>query len=235
MDGHDQLGRQRGSESAEIGGVALEPSERRVGVGLTQEGNSAGEALVQYEAERIQIRTPVELLAANLFGRQVLCGAHHDVVAGQIGLGRLQPFGDAEIGEQHPTVGGHHDVARLDVAVDEPCFVGMVECGGDTGADVAREFGAQPLLGVEYLTQTLALDQLHDHGLASVLFEHVVHGDDVRVVETGRSDRLSAEAFGDDSIGCERRLEPLDRHLAIEGEIDRQPHFGHAALREHAL
>jgi len=47
--------------------------------------------------------------------------------------------------------------------------VGMIERSGHTGADVTREFGTQPLLRVEDLTQALALDELHHDRLAPVM------------------------------------------------------------------
>jgi hypothetical protein len=119
--------------------------------------------------------------------------------------------------------------------VDETGGVRVIEGGGDAGTDVAGEFGAQPFLGVEHLAQALALDQLHDDGLTSVLFEHVVDGDDVGMVEARRGDRFPTEPLGDHRIGGERRFEPLDRHFPIERQVHGQPHLGHAALREHAL
>ena len=203
MDRNDQLGGQRCAESGEVGRVALQACERGVGVGLAEEGDTSGEALVQHEPERVQVGTTIELLAAHLLRREVLRRAHHDVVAGEVGFGGLQPLGDAEIGQQHPPVGGHHDVARLHVTVDEAGDVSVVERCCHAGADVARELGTQPFLGVEHLAQALAFDELHDDGLASVLLEHVVDRDDVRMVEAGRRDGLTAEPFGDDRVGGE--------------------------------
>ena len=63
---------------------------------------------------------------------------------------------------------------------------------------MAGEFRAQPLLRVEQLAKALALDELHDDRLAAVLFEHVVHRDDVRMVEAGGGDRLAPEPLGHD-------------------------------------
>ncbi len=100
---------------------------------------------------------------------------------------------------------------------------------------MAGQLGAQPLLGVEQLAQALAVDQLHHDGLTTVLFEHVVDRDDVRMVEARCGDRLAPESLRDDRVGRERRLEPLDGDLAIEGEVDRQPDLGHAALGEASL
>ena len=179
-------------------GIALQPGERRVGVGLPEERNAPGETFVEHQTERVQVGPPVELLAAHLLGREVLRRAHHDVVARQVGIGRLEALGDPEVGQQDAPVGGDHDVAGLDVAVHEAGLVRVVERQRDAGADVTREFGAEALLRVEQLAQALALDELHHHRLATVLVEHVVHRDDVRVVQAGGRDGLTAEAFGDD-------------------------------------
>ncbi len=235
MDDDHELGRQRRAQSCEVGGVALESGEGRVGVGLTEERHPAGQALVQHQSERVEVGPAVELLAAHLLGRQVLGGAHHDVVAGQVGFGRLQTLGDAEVGQEDPPVGGHHDVAGLDVAMDEPRSVRVIERGGHAGADVTGEFRTQPLLGVEDLAQALALDQLHHDCLAAVLFEHVVDGDDVGMVEARRGDRFTSESFGDHGVGGQRGLQPFHGDLAVECEVDGEPHLGHAALGEHAL
>ena len=178
----------------------MQAGERGVGVGLAEERHASREALVQHEPERVEIGATVELLAADLFGRQVLGRAHHDVVAGEVGVGRLETLGDAEVGEQHATVGRDHDVAGLHVAVDEAGLVGMVERERHAGTDVAGELGAEPLLRVEQLAQALAFDELHDHRLATVLLEDVVHRDDVRMVEAGGGDRLAPEPFGHDRI-----------------------------------
>ena len=57
----------------------------------------------------------------------------------------------------------------------------------------------------------------------------------LRVGQAGDGDRLAAEALGDDRVGGQARLEPLQRDLAVEGEVGRQPHLGHPALRQAAL
>ncbi len=235
MDEVDEAAGECGAEPAEVGGVTLQPGEGGVGIGLAEERHPAGQALVEHQPERVQVGTAVELAAAHLLGREVLRRAHHHVVAGQVLAGGVESLGDPEVGEHHTPVGGDEDVARLDVAVDEAGTVGGIECGGDARADVDRQLRAQPRLDVEELAQALAVDELHDDGLAPAVLEHVVHGDDVRVGEAGDGDRLAAEALGDDRVGGQARLEPLQRHLAVEGEVRRQPHLGHPALRQPPL
>ena len=68
-----------------------------------------------------------------------------------------------------------------------------------------------------------------------LVLEDVVDGDDVRVGQPGDGDRLAAEALGDDGVGGEARLEPLEGDLAVEREVGGQPHLGHPALREASL
>ena len=68
MDDGDERGRQRGAQAREIGGIALQPGERRVGVGLAEERNPSREAFVEHEPQRVQVGPPVELLAAHLLG-----------------------------------------------------------------------------------------------------------------------------------------------------------------------
>jgi hypothetical protein len=144
----------------------------------------------------------------------------------------LQTLGDAEVGEQHASVGRDEDVAGLDVAVDEPGTVGLVEGAGDRGADVDRELGAEALLGVEQLAEALAVDELHHDGLATFVDADVVHPDDVGVAEPGDGDRFAAEALGDDRVGGEVGLEPLHRDLAIEVGVGGHPHLCHAPLAD---
>ena len=210
MDEVDEPTRDRRAQPAEVGRVALQAGQRGVGVGLAEERDPPGEALVEDQPERVEVGAAVELAAADLLGRQVLGRAHHHVVARQVLAGGVEALGDAEVGQQHAAVRGDEDVAGLDVAVDEAGVVGGVERRGDARADVDRQLRAQPRLHVEELAQALAVDQLHDDGLAAAVLEHVVDGDDVRVGQAGDGDGLAAEPLGDDGVGRQARLEPLE-------------------------
>ena len=113
--------------------------------------------------------------------------------------------------------------------------MGVIECGGNTGADVTSEFGTQTFLGVEHLAQALALHQLHHDRLATILLEDVVDSDDVGVVEARCGDGFAPEPFRHHGVGGQRGFQPLHGDLAVEREVEGQPHLGHAALGEHAL
>ncbi len=235
MDERHQPAGERWAQLTEVGRITLQSGEGGVRVGLPEERDASGEALVEHQPQRVQVGPPVEALTAYLLRRQVLRRAHHHVVAGEIVIPAVETLGDSEIGEQHPAVGGEEDVARLHVAVDEPGPMGSVERSGDARPDVDRQLGAQPRLDVEDLAQTLAVDQLHHHRLASLVLEGVVDGDDVGVVEPGDGNRLATEPFGDDDVGGERGFEPLHGDPPVESDIGGEPYFRHPALTEPSL
>ena len=234
VDEVDEPSRQRRSQAGEIGRVTLQAGERGIGIALADERDAPGQALVEHEAEGVQVGAAVEAASAHLLRGQVLGGAHHHVVARQV-IAAVEPLGDTEVGEQHPTVRRHQDVAGLDVAVDEPGAVCGVERGSDAGSDVDRQLRAEARLHVEQLAQALAVDELHDDGLATGFCEHVVDGDDVGMREAGDGDGFATKALGDHGIRRQARLQPLEGDAAVEGEIGGQPHLRHAALGESPL
>ena len=232
MDQVDQPDRQRRSQVAEIGGIALEAGERGVGVGLAQERHATGEAFVQHERQRVEVGAPVEPAAPDLLGRQVLGGSHHHVVAGEIVSAMASPLAmPKSVSSTRPS-----DVTRmlagLDVAVHEAGTMGLVERRRHRRPDVDGELGAEPLLPVEQLAQALAVDELHHHRLAAVVHEHVVDGDDVGMVQPGDGDRFAPEPFGDDRDRWRGCLEPLDGDPAVELDVGGDPHLGHPAVTD---
>jgi hypothetical protein len=80
-----------------------------------------------------------------------------------------------------------------------------------------------------------SVDVLHHDGLAIAVGHRVENLDDVGVVDAGNGDRLAPEALGDHRVGCEVRLEELDRDLAVQGQVGAQPDLRHPALRDAPL
>jgi hypothetical protein len=126
------------------------------------------------------------------------------------------------------------DVLRLDVAVDHPVTVRIVERVGHLGRDTDGFVNAELGLAVQLPTERLSLDVRHDVVQESVSRAGVEERQNVRVLEARRGLDFRDEALGAQH-GGELGLEDLECHLAVVfqilGEIDR----GHAALAELTL
>jgi len=83
-----------------------------------------------------------------------------------------------------PAVGGQHNVVRLDVAVNQAVFVGVLQAqrGVAPPGDRPRRTGSGPVRFPGMLGQTDALDVFHDQEVRRPAWSRVVGGHDVRVV-----------------------------------------------------
>ena len=75
-------------------------------------------------------------LGQGLLGAHVAEGTDHVARHRQTGVG-LQP-GQAEVGDPEPALGVQKQIGRLDLAVDDADFVGVVERFGGLDAEVGH-------------------------------------------------------------------------------------------------
>ena len=210
--------------------------------GVAREGRFAGEQLVEQAAGRVQVAAGVDDLAAGLLGRQVLGGAHHGVGLGDGRRGVLHGAGDAEVHHLHRARRGQHDVAGLDVPVDDAGAVGVLQRVQDAGDDLHGLGDGHGLALAEELADRVPLDVLHDDvghradgavGGGDLLLARVVDGDDGRVVEGGGGLRLPAEARLEGgvarNIGAQQFNGDNSRETPVIAEVD----LGHASAADH--
>ena len=127
-----------------------------------------------------------------------------------------------------------HDVLGLDVAVDHPVPVGIVEGAGDLGREPDGVGDGQLLLAGEPVAQALALHERHDVIRGPMDLARVDQAENMGVLQVGDGLDLAEEPLGPDH-GRELGPEHLDGDLAgvpkVLGEVDR----GHAPRPELAL
>ena len=102
---------------------------------------SAGQQLVENDAQGEQVRASVDLLAADLLGRHVRGAADHLARPRHVGRGRGGELADAEVGDLHAAVLGDQDVPGLDVAVDDVALVRVGQSLGRLADD--RDLGRE--------------------------------------------------------------------------------------------
>ena len=98
-------------------------------------------------------------------------------------------------------------------------------------ADVGRV--AQDLLDRQRtfgqaVSQSLAVQELHDQVIGAVLMPDVVQGADVGVIQRGDGSRFTVEALLGLSVVRQVRRQDLDRDGAVQPRVARAIHFAHA-------
>ena len=193
-------------------------------------GRVAGEHLIHDHAQRVEVGAEVDPVALGLLGRDIVHRAQG--FPGESGLGRGHP-GNAEVGHLDAAVLENHDVVGLDVPVDDPAAVGMLQCLGDLGGKVQRFPPVEDALLLHVLLQGDTVDELHDDIVHIVRMGHVVDIDDIGMREHGDGLGLGMEAAAKLRILRQLVLEDLDGHQPVEPVTPRLIHHGHAAGSDH--
>ncbi len=189
------------------------------------EGVLAGEQLVEDDAQREQIADRGGGRAGDDLGRGVGRLALEDA-----GLGAVRDalqLGDAEVRHLHLTLARHEDVGRRDVPVGHehrPAVVGapvgVGEAGErlqtDEGHQVRREADALLLRAADQRAQVPPVHQLHHQEEPVGIAAHVVHADQVLVVQVGGQLRLGQEHGRDGLVLGQVAEDALDGHGLLE-------------------
>ena len=209
---------------------AGEPSRRDRRRRVAGPGPAPREQLEQDDPEAVDVGRGRRQLAPRLLGAEVVDRPERRARQRQRGLG--QRPGDPEVGDLHPALAGHEDVAGLDVAMDEASVVrgadGARRLGDEARGSPRRERAAPPDDGGE----VLALDQLHDDERPDRVGAEVVHRDDARMVQRRRGLGLVPEALDEVGVGAVLGPEDLDRDVALELVVAGPVDGRHAALSE---
>ncbi len=207
-----------------------ERRRRLVGVGLQErllvavEGPLAGEHLEHEDADAVEVAAGVALAAAHHLRRDVLRRPRRrrQVEIDQLVRRDVQQgvhFGQPEVHQLERLLRRagveDHQVARLEVAVDDALVVGGLEDVAQLGQQAAgplrREFSRAPQQDV----QVDAAQVFHDEQRAGGgVGSGVVVGDGVGVLEAGQDVDLAAEVLAGLGLGQQVFLEHLDHGVA---------------------
>jgi len=158
--------------------------------------------------------------ALTLLGRHVLRAAHHHVFAGQLGLARGVLADDPrypEVGQLRRPGRIEEDVPRLQVAVDDPVVVCVLESRADALHEPSGLVGRKVAFAQEAVPQASPLDVLHYEVVSVPLDPLVEDAHDVRMGESREGRGLAVEALDELAVGGERRGQDLQGHRPTEG------------------
>ncbi len=197
-----------------------------------REGLLPREHLEGDDAEREDVAPAVELLPHRLLGGHVGRGAEQRPGVRDLGVGEL---GDAEVGDLDLVRLVDDEVGGLDVPVDDPARVGVVEGRRDLAHEADHPLGLEAGPFLEDGADRLPLHELHGEERHLVLLADVEQGDDVGVGQRPRDPRLLVEALLERPVLRAPRgdveADRLDRQGAldegVEGLVD-GPHGAEA-------
>ncbi len=228
--------------------LALEHGGERLGDRVAREELLGGQHLVQQNAERPHVGPAVGRLPGRLLGRHVRRRAEDRAELGPVSGGqrrgvhqrrrvrraggrpwRVERLRQPEVEDLDLPFSGQLDVLRLEVAMDDPLLVGLLEGLGDLpghrqGLVEGKGAGLQPF------RQGGALDQLHDQGAHPARLFEPEDRRDVGMVQLGEQPCLALEARQTLGVGGEGRGQHLDRHLTLEPGVAGAIHLAHATL-----
>ena len=146
-------------------------------------------------------------------------------------LFRRGKLGQSEIEHFDDSVRADHDVARLDVAMDDARRVGRRQRAGD-GDGILQNVGHRQAATGDQLLERLAGHELHHHEVGSIRLVDLVDGDDVGVVQRRRGFGLLNEALLAGFVFQLLGAEDLDADEAVEAQIPGLVDHTHPALAE---
>ena len=148
-------------------GIDLARRERHGGKVLDGDGNgvvalereSPRQHFVEHDARGVDVRARVRAVAPRLLGRHVVHRAERLLRERVGGVGEA---GDAEVSDLDAAVAKHHDVLRLDVAVDDAARMRVRERLHDLRDEVQRLTPVELAALFHILLERDAVDELHD-------------------------------------------------------------------------
>ena len=189
---------------------------------LRPERPSSGEQLIENNAQAEDVGPSVDPVpfAACLLRTHVRRRAGDLGACAEILVAERQ----AKVGHTRPSPAVDQDIRRLDVPMDQPAHMCMVERLGNRRRPLRGLARRGPPL-LEPRGEVAPLDVLRDHVAIRVVgAADIINRNDVRVIEPGEHPRLGQIRFGILGSGDAFRIGNFDRHTPIEfsvmGEID---------------
>src|ERR1017187_3615795 len=141
---------------------------------------------------------------------------------------RANQFRQTEVQDLHAAVARQEDVLRFQVAMDNAFGVSGAQTASNTyGVVEARALPQRSVL--KAVAQRLSLQEFGDNVEPFLEQAHVIHRDDVGMIESAGGAGFLLESRAMRRIGGQGSRQELDRNLAVQARIACAIDFAHAA------
>ena len=166
-----------------------------------------------------------------MLGAYVVGGAQYIVVLREVAVLCAR---DAKVHDLDVAVGQHHDVLRLNVAVDDLVLVGDRKRGADLRADLRDLLWIEGAVALDAALKVGTAQVLHDDVVGIAILAPIVDAHDIGGGETCCCLGLLLKAGGEGGVAGILRQHDLDGNRAVEDLILRTEDGRHAA-RSHLI
>jgi hypothetical protein len=204
-------------------------------IGGARERRLPGQQLVQRTSQRVDVGAAIDGVTVQaLLGSHVVEGAQALTMRRDLSA-RSRPVKvprQTQVEQPHLAGGSEHQVGRLDVAVNQPLLMEVLQPESrlpDHFTGFRHRQGA-PL--PDEPGQVVALDELQDEIGDARDLAGVIGRDQVGVRQANGQGLLLGEPRGDLGFACHARVAHLDGHDALPAEVARLVDDGHAAAAQ---
>ncbi len=203
-------------------------------------GPTPGQHFIHHHANAVEITTCINVMAARLLRGDVFRragGGRQGRIAQIVGtdVEQRRHFRQTEVHQFERLLGcpgvQDHQVARLNVAVDDASFVSRARHIAQLHQQSAGSFGRQPAFPVQQRAEIDAAQVLHhQHGAIRIVWRRIVIANSVGMLETRQDVNFATKKLA--WLGLVEKLlaQHLDHDLAPNVDLASQPDFAHAAL-----
>ena len=231
-----ERGRQLRSPCARRWRFRFEVGEHDGEVRVPPKRRLSDETLVEHAAQGVHVRSPVDLVAGDLLGCDVVDGAHQVAVFGDSRL-LGDAFREAEVG-QVDVVGAvgssaavEQHVGGLHVAMHEAARVSRIEGARHLGEEAGRIRRVETTVSEAFLEVT-PLHVAHSDEEDVLGRPSLIDRDDVRMIDRRGELRFAQEAVPERLVLGESGSQQLERNPPLEPQILGQVDDAHAAQAE---
>ena len=213
----------------------MRPEDGQIGVALV--GWMPGQRGEEHAAERVDVRSMVDGAAFDGLRREIADRAD-DLARSRQGVARAEPLGQSEVTQVcvlSALTGRDQDVGGLDVPVDEAARMGGIEGVSDTRQEAHDPAWSEGPLAADEGIEVGAFDVAHGQEQLAVGLAGFEDGHDIGVVDRRGKARFGQEPGTELGVGGDLRGQQLERHLALERFLCRQPDRAHTAATEQSL
>jgi hypothetical protein len=200
---------------------------------VIREWGLAGKEVIQSTAQAIDIRTGVggAGMIPLLRGKVIRCPQHYSLSSQCFSRRLGKRSGQAKVQQPNPAIAGEHKVRRLDIAVNQPALISVLQSQGPLPDSLAGIADGETTALPHEASQVYSVHQLHDEEVNALELSCIMGDNDIRMIELPDRPDFVPEPGNTNLIYLVGR-QYLERNDFVQFDMARSVYRPHAAPAE---